>query len=146
MRDCFENAATPEKYAVLDMRYEKPFRFRGCLFPSAENAYQSSRFSDPAVSGKFRYMPPDTAAYKGACYRTTVPGWANMREDILLEVLNAKFSDPAMRSRLKSTGSAPIILVNFRHENELGACACPKCRMRGRNLAGPVLERIRAAI
>lgn len=146
MRARLEDAATPADCAVLDMRYENPVRFRGRLFPSAENAYQSSRFSDPAVSGKFQYLRPDTAAYRGAYYRTTVPGWDDMREDVLREVLDAKFSDPDMRLKLKSTGLAPIVLVNFRHENELGSCACPKCRMRGRNMAGAVLERIRAAI
>lgn len=136
-------SATPERYEFLDMRYERPFVFRGKIFPSAENAYQSTRFSSDDTAEKFRYMPPDTAAYKGASFRTTVTGWKQDRDKYLYEVLHAKFSDPAMAKLLADTGDVPICLSNRRHENDLGSCSCPRCRNRGKNIAGPVLERIR---
>lgn len=143
MAACIEHVITPADCAALDMRFEKPFRFRGRLFPSAENAYQSSKFSDRKTIDQFQYIRPDTAAYCGAVRPPTIPDWDHTKITILSEVLDAKFSDPVLRENLKQTGTAPIILINFRHENDLGTCACRKCRMRGKNIAGQILEQLR---
>ncbi|MCM1297491.1 MAG: NADAR family protein [Muribaculaceae bacterium] len=141
-----QGAATPLEYDFLDMRFEKPFKFRGRMFPSAENAFQSTRFSDPETITKFQYMPPDTAAYKGAAFRTTVPDWEQLKSEFLRQVLRAKFSDPKMKKLLKSTGCAVIKSANVRHENCLGTCMCRCCRDRGLDLAGTALTELRASI
>lgn len=144
--ETLQTAVTPEEYQFLDMRYEKPVRYRGQIFPSAENAYQSARFADPSISRAFRYMAPKTAAYQAAVRKNQRPDWREQKERVLFDVLSAKFSDPYLRKYLKQTGSARIVLTNLNHENDLGVCRCPRCRLRGRNLAGSVLERIRDAI
>lgn len=135
--------ATPAEFPFLDLRHPSPVRFQGRTFPSAENAYQSTRFKDPTMIEKFRYMGASTAAYRGAAYRTTVPDWNNMKRDFLYSVLLAKFSEKNMSELLKSTGDRPIKIVNYRHENDLGTCGCPKCSDKTGNAMGLLLEQIR---
>ena len=138
--------ATPAEFPFLDLRYPHPVRYQGRTFPSAENAYQSTRVSSPAAIEKFRYMPPGTAAYRGAMCRADVPGWFASRHDFLYGELAAKYRDRALAAGLKATGSRPIVIANRRHENDLGACQCPACRGKGRNAMGEILMQIRAKL
>lgn len=137
-----KNHAVPRDYPFLDMRYPCPIKYKGRIFPSAENAYQSTRFSDPAVIEKFRYMLPDTAAYKGSAMKTTVKNWADIREEILYKILLEKFKPKGMLEKLRALDYDVIICENNRHDNDLGVCTCPACRMRGNDLAGKAMTKI----
>ena len=139
----YEHILTPRDLPCLDMRYPAPVRFMGRLFPSAENAYQASRFSDPRMIDKFQRMTPDTAAFSGEAFRTTVDNWERSRRKMLDRVLESKFSDPAMKRILLSTGTAGLSLSNFRHENDLGICKCFRCRGRGNDIGGQALTALR---
>ncbi len=144
---CDVTIVTPEQFPFLDMRYTHPIRFRGRVFPSAENAFQSARFSDPTTISKFQYIPPDRAAYLGAAWRTTADNWDDRRTDILEDVLYMKFSDRPMREQLSSLPkNARVRMLNHRHENDLGSCQCRACRDRGADIAGTVLSGILAKL
>lgn len=138
-------AVTPDDLPLLDMRYPHPVLFRGRVFPSAENAFQSARFTDPAMIEKFQYSTPDRAAYLGAVTRADQWPCQEAKYDALQQALEAKFSDPGMRAALLATGMAAITLSNRRHENFAGTCQCSRCRGRGKDAGGRLLSMMRDA-
>lgn len=128
----------------MDNWYPCTISFDGMSFPSLENAFQATRFAERDMRAKFMYMPASEAAYRGPLFRTTVPGWRDMRYEILYGLLCLKFSDPVLQKKLIGTGNQEIKLSNLRHENDIGTCVCSRCRGRGNNAAGLLLEKIRS--
>lgn len=134
-------------YDFLSNYYNKALKFEGQTYPTAENAFQASRFVSRDMRYKFAYMPCYHARYCGSAYRTTVPGWWDKRYEILYEVLRIKFSDPELAKQLKATGDAEIVITNNWHDNDYGDCTCRKCRNRvGNNAMGKMLMKLRDEI
>lgn len=117
--------------------------FKGLTFPSAENAFQSTRFSDFKTKQKFTVFAPFEAEYKGHQFKTTEPDWDNKKYDLMYEVLKTKFSDPILKQLLLDTGDNIIVITNKNHEHEWGVCTCYKCKHTGANKAGQLLMLLR---
>lgn len=139
---------TPYGHEFLSNRYGHVMVFRGETYPTAENAFQASRFLSPDMRRKISYMPSYHAAYCGRTYRTTVPGWRERRYAIMYEVLRAKFADRELAAALKATGDAEIVMENNWHDNDFGVCTCRKCRHieNKKNVLGILLMRLREEI
>lgn len=125
--------------------YPCQIKICGLEFPSAENAFQAMRSPDPDIRASFRYMTPYRAAYAGPRMRRSIPGWNDVRDDIMRQILKTKFSDPDLKRSLLSS-SGPIEITNMRHENYWGSCACARCHNTGQNRLGRMLEKLRSEL
>lgn len=132
--------------SFTDNWYPCTVEFDGMSFPSAENAFQATRFVDKDMRRKFTRIPASKASYDGQMFKTTVPDWNAARYGILYEILKIKFSDPELKRKLIGTGDRKIISANMRHENDTGVCMCSRCRGQGLNATGLLLEKIRAEL
>lgn len=151
MRKGYENCCDPSlriaatsEFPWLDQRSADPVCYAGRWYPSAENAFQASRFGNGALRLRISHMAPASAAYAGASYRQASPDDGPDAIRTMYRVMESKFSDSAMRERLLGTGLRPIVISNMRHDNLWGTCGCRKCRGRGQNRLGIILEALRA--
>lgn len=133
-------------YAELENKYPSPITYDGITYPSAENAFQATRFKDYSERRRFSYFAPYEAEYKGAKFRSTVPDWDNEKYDIMYNILKIKFSDPIFKKRLLDTGNQTIIIKNRNHEHEWGTCTCSRCRGAGNNNLGKLLMQLRSEL
>ena len=138
------------RYLVLSNFYEDrnyPFTFMGLTFISAEPAYQSAKSLDPEIRKKFCNLHPREAKIYGNRIELR-PNWDNIKDDIMYEVIRAKFSPhPALQQRLVDTYPSILIEGNTWHDNHFGSCSCLKCANKEKeNVLGKLLMRFRDEI
>ena len=143
-RDGSLRPAEPKEFPWLDPRSADPVFYDGRWYPSAENAFQAARFGDRRMKSKIARMEPASAAYTGAVSRHSMPDDGPEAIRAMYRVMLSKFSDPAMRDRLLSTGMRPLTIRNARHDNLWGTCTCRKCRHGGEDRLGIILEKLRS--
>ena len=70
--------------------------------------------------------------------------WDNVKYDIMLEVLRAKFQDEYLKTKLLETDPQYLEETNYWHDNFFGNCICDKCKnIEGKNYLGKILMKIR---
>lgn len=131
---------------ALSNKYPCSVEWDGIAFPSAEAAFQSTRFADRGARIRFSKLPPFKAEYEGRRARVTASGWENAKYDLMYGILKLKFLNPKFRSALLETGDAKIVISNLNHEHEWGSCACSRCRGSGRNNLGKLLMQLRSEL
>ena len=131
---------TPTLSQVIDPRYLININFCSLNYPSAENAYQASKQPDHKRR-QFQTMTPEHASYRGSFTHT-----ADVQKELgsMYQIQKKKFSQEPLRRILASTGDAPIVFYNTRHDNFWGVCTCRLCNSRGQNHLGKILEQIRS--
>ena len=73
--------------------------------------------------------------------------WEEIKDDVMLELLRIKFSDPYLREKLMETGNAVLIEGNTWHDNYWGRCRCQRCESKmGNNMLGVLLMQVRQEI
>ena len=73
--------------------------------------------------------------------------WEQEKNNVMLDLLRDKFTDPELRAKLIATGDALIVEGNTWHDNYWGDCECPNCAGRpGRNQLGRLLTQVREEI
>jgi ribA/ribD-fused uncharacterized protein len=69
--------------------------------------------------------------------------WFEVKDNIMLKLLRAKFDDPNLKDMLLSTGDEGLIEGNMWHDNYWGSCYCNRCGGSGRNILGILLMQVR---
>lgn len=70
--------------------------------------------------------------------------WDNIKDQIMYEIVKAKFSNPFLAKKLINTGDEILCEGNYWHDNYWGACNCPNCKLLPRkNMLGQILMRVR---
>ena len=118
---------------------------RGLLYSSSEAAFQSLKTRMVNERIKFCDYAPGVAKKMGRKV-TLRPDWEEVKYDIMLECLCAKFTqNPELRDLLLSTGDEEILEdTTAWHDNTWGSCSCPKCvNIEGQNLLGKALVEVR---
>lgn len=141
--DILMPAATPDEFPWLEKRTACPMTYQGQTYPSAENAFHASRFDKSDMRHKLARMTPESAAYATAMSKDAGPDWNADAIREMYHVMHAKFNTPLMRERLLSTGMRPITMYNMYHDTLWGICMCRRCRGRGENRLGVILEKLR---
>lgn len=113
-------------------------RYEGYVYPSVEHAYQAAKTNDPNAK-EFIHLSttPGRAKYAG---RKVVlrSDWENVKQDIMLRLLQIKFSDPVLRGWLLETGDRKLIEGNNWGDTYWGVCkGC------GNNFLGKLLMKVR---
>lgn len=135
-----------DEHNMLSNKFPCMVNFDGIDFPSAEAAFQSTRFPSRPGKMKFTCMHPFKAEYEGRRAKIRIPDWENKKNDFMYQVLCVKFSDRKFRAALLDTGDEELVITNLNHEHEWGTCACFRCGGLGKNNLGKMLMELRAEL
>lgn len=122
----------------------KPFKYNGLTFSNTEAAFQAQKCLDDTEKQLFSTFTPLEAKRKGLKVKLR-DNWNDYRYFAMYCACKAKFNqDPSLKKKLLDTGTAHLIEGNTWHDNEWGACTCPKCEnKKGKNFLGHTLMQIR---
>jgi len=85
----------------------------GMKFQNSEAAFQSQKFIDPNIRRRFCNMTPRQAfdAVRSNELKNLIrPDWHSIKDDIMYEVLKAKFvQNPNLRQALLATGASVLV-------------------------------------
>lgn len=133
-----------DEYRFLRNSYPAHFEYKGLTFTNAEAAFQSEKVDDDSSRYAFCKLPAHAAKKLGRTVRLR-PNWSQMRNEVMENVLRAKFNwENGLAEMLVDTGDREIRPENVRHENYWGVCQCSECAgKKGENHMGKILMKIR---
>lgn len=124
--------------------YIYPILWKDVVLMSAEHAYQSEKPTD-IIEREMIYNASTPAHAKklgGPKYcHSKRPDWDQIKNDIMLAVLDAKFSAPDLRYRLLQTGKQELIEKNWWGDTYWGVC-----NGVGENWLGKLLMQVREGL
>lgn len=129
------------QYEFLSNFYMYPIVWKGYILPSAEHAYQSEKTTDElerlAICKSFH---PSEAKRLGSPRKLKhlKPRWDSLKDDVMLEVLRAKFSEPELKEMLLQTGDQKLIEANWWGDIYWGVSSG-----YGKNRLGELLMKVR---
>ncbi|MCY4584733.1 MAG: NADAR family protein [Bryobacterales bacterium] len=129
------------EYRFLSNFFPRPLTWKGERWPTAEHAYQAAKCERPEQFRMFRNLASPGAAKRLGRKVVMRPDWDRVKEDVMLSIVRAKFSDPWLRRRLLATGDAELM-----EGNEWGDRYWGVCRGAGENRLGKILMRVRTEI
>lgn len=134
-------------FAFLSNFYPSPITISGETYPTVEHAFQALKTYD--VEARRMIAAAPTPGKAKAMGRAAVlrKDWEEIKEDIMLICLRAKFNIPELREKLLATGDAYLVEGTVWHDNEWGSCNCDRCKnIIGKNKLGNALMVIREEI
>lgn len=135
-------------YAFLSNMAKSPISFNNEPFTCAESAWQAQKCADPKERECFFIITGPAAKRLGEVVNTR-PDWNDIRYDVLIEVLIAKFEqNETFREALLNTDEEEILFdTTGWHDNTWGRCSCVKCSVvPAQNLLGKALVEARRAL
>lgn len=75
--------------------------------------------------------------------------WEQVKDQVMLDLVRLKFSDPGLRQLLLDTGSVELFEGNTWHDNYWGVCRCGWCdklKADGQNKLGEILMQVRSEL
>ena len=136
------------EYRFLSNFYTCPFEYKGLTYHSSEAAFQAQKCATEEEKIKYTTVTNPVAAKRMGKKEPGFPSnWNEISYGIMKEILEAKFSNPELKEKLKATGDAILIEGNRHHDNRWGNCTCNKCQSKeGQNWLGKILMEIRATL
>jgi len=133
-------AGLMDRYDALEIHYE------GLVYPSSEHAFQAAKTLDEEEREKFQNVPSALISKRMGRKVELREDWEEVKDQVMLDVLRSKFSDPELRDRLLGTEDAVLVEGNWWHDVEWGVCHCDRCMGRGKNMLGTLLMKVRSEI
>ena len=127
-------------YRFLSNFWPAEVEYEGLVYPSSEHAYQAAKTIDPEARKAFLDIKPGQAKRKG---RKVVlrEDWEDVKLDVMLDLLRAKFSNPELTKMLLDTGDRGLIEGNTWGDQFWGVC-----KGQGENHLGLLLMQVRDEI
>lgn len=125
------------RYAFLSNYYSRNFVWEGLLYRNAEAAFQSAKCTDSIGRLNFTNLPPNRAKALGRRVYLR-DDWEKIKDDVMLSIIRAKFSEPSMKKKLLATGDQELIEGNTWNDTYWGVC-----NGIGENKLGQILMRVR---
>lgn len=134
-------------FAFLSNFYPSPIEVSGITYPTVEHAFQALKTIDVEERKKIAAAStPGKAKAMGRAV-TLRQDWEEVKVDIMMIALRAKFKDPVLRKKLLDTDDAYLVEGTVWHDNEWGSCNCDRCKnIIGKNKLGNALMAIREEI
>ncbi|MAG26329.1 swarming motility protein YbiA [Candidatus Pacearchaeota archaeon] len=125
------------QYHFLSNMYPCLVEWKGWMYKSSETIYQMEKCHRDEEKKRFVDMNGFQAKRAG---RVVVlrPDWHDVKDDVMFEVLTAKFSDPMLKDLLLSTGDIELV-----EDNHWGDTYWGRCNGQGRNRLGELLMEVR---
>lgn len=135
-------------WRFLSNYHTAPLRVAGTIFASGEHAFNAAKTLVPDEAERVRAAPTPGEAKRIGRQVALRPDWdATARFEAMRQVVDAKFADEPLRSKLADTGDALLVESNTWHDQTWGDCTCPKHRgTPGANHLGRMLMAKRAAL
>ena len=105
---------------------------------SAEAHYQAAKSLDPYERAQIRMLPAGMAKRAGRKIKKLRPDWNEVKDEIMLDIVRAKFQDPHLAQRLVETW--PMVLEEGNH---WGDKYWGICNGEGENRLGKILMQVR---
>ena len=137
------------EYAFLSNFYNQPISVPGLEISAqtAEHAFQALKTQNREQQQCVLASPTPAIAKRRGRNVTMRTDWKTARVDAMRDILEAKFSDPKLATKLAATGDVRLVEGNHWHDQFWGSCLCPKhVNMPGRNILGELLMQIRAEL
>lgn len=132
-----------DAYYFLSNFSHHPVIYNGKTYLSSEAAFQAQKTLSEEVQWKFTRLTPRDARTEGRKV-TLRPDWEEVKDDIMRNILQSKFSNPVLARQLLNTGDSILEETNKWHDNYWGNCVCGKCReVPGLNKLGAMLMALR---
>lgn len=132
-----------EEYYFLSNFSHHPVTYNGKTYLNSEAAFQAQKTLSEEVQWKFTRLTPRDARTEGRKL-TLRPDWEEVKDDIMRDILQSKFSNPVLAKQLLDTNDAILEEQNTWHDNYWGNCTCDKCRgIPGQNKLGTLLMALR---
>lgn len=115
--------------------------------PTSEHAYMACKTTDYEERLAIVLAPTPKDA-KRLGYKVTLRSdWDDIKTDVMLHCVRAKFRAPHLAEQLLATGHDILVEGNKWHDNFWGDCSCAKCeRTPGLNHLGRILMQVRDEI
>lgn len=128
-----------QKYAFLSNFYTCLIEVEGLIYTNAEAAFQAQK--NPDYARKFLSLNGPQAKRLGRKVPIDAHDWNQRRNQAMLDVVRAKFTqNPDLAERLLQV-DVPIV-----EENNWGDTYWGKCRGKGQNHLGKILEQVKAEL
>jgi ribA/ribD-fused uncharacterized protein len=138
------------EYAFLSNFFDPaPVELDGVWYPNIECAYQAAKTLDLKLREPFTKYQAGKAKSEGQ----NLPlreNWDGIKNDVMLDLLRKKFSNPGLRLKLLATGDAELIEGNWWHDMWFGVCN-GRCKEgphnpSGLNWLGKLLMQVRTEL
>lgn len=129
-------------YSFLSNFYEYPIYYDGLKYMNSEAAFQSAKCMNKDGRMTFCFLNPSEAKRLGRRIKLR-PDWEEIKDQIMYDVIKAKFSDPELAKMLLSTGSADLYEGNTWGDTYWGI---DRRTLRGQNKLGEILMKVRHEI
>lgn len=130
------------EYAFLSNFHHNVIELWGYTWPTTEHAYQAAKTLSLKEFETINQVPWPYMAKKLGKYCFLRSDWNNIKDDVMLECLIAKFTQhPELLMQLNQTGNKLIVEGNFHYDNYWGQC--PPDSTGGQNKLGKLLMSIR---
>ncbi len=130
------------KFEFLSNFHETPVRHEGQVYRCSEGAFQAAKFMDPAFRARFAELDGPAAKRLGKTrHHSFRQDWETAKLQVMREVLEAKFSDPALREALRATAG-----TDLEERNTWGDTFWGVSKGRGENQLGKILMKLRDQI
>lgn len=118
--------------------------YNAITYPTAEHAFQAAKTTDLGARGLIRCAAtPKLAKSMGRGVKLR-PDWESVKLDIMYQILESKFTHPALSSVLLASRDTTLVEGNTNHDNFWGDCRCPKhIGTPGENHLGRLLMLVR---
>lgn len=126
------------EYFFLSNFYESKVSYKDVIFPTAEHAFQAMKVNNSRVWKVFATLDsPSDAKILGRVV-TLRKNWEQLKDQVMYEVVYAKFQKKSLAKKLLSTGNDKLIEGNTWRDVEWGVC-----NGKGENKLGKILMSVR---
>lgn len=132
------------KYYFLSNFYQREFTLYGKTCASGEHGFQAAKAATEENHERVRL---EKTAYRAKLLARRIklrPDWAEVKVDLMEQVLRAKFADPKMGQKLLGTGDTQLIEGNDWGDTVFGCVRGKDGEWRGHNHLGKLLMKVRA--
>lgn len=112
--------------------------YKGVTWPTAEHAFQAAKSQSMVVQSRILTAETPSKAKRIGRSIAIRSDWDQIKDQVMYEIVSAKFEDPELRERLLATGDAELIEGNTWGDQYWGVCDDD-----GLNRLGEILMRVR---
>lgn len=123
------------KYYFLSNFSDYPVHLDGLTYLNGEAAFQAGKVTTQKERLAFVGIPPNIAKSKGRKVKLR-SDWEDIKVDRMLQVIDAKFSDPKLAKLLDQTGDAELLEGNTWNDKIWGVDINT---LQGKNQLGKIL-------
>lgn len=123
-----------------------PIHYQGVDYPTLTHAYQAQKTAEPNERDDLLEAPTVDVALRIGRTVELRPDWAKVREQVMLDLLRAKFARGNWLARRLLRKRGEIVAWNDEHDIFWGKCRCRKHRGQGEDVLGRLLMQVRTEL